>query len=95
MKKNVTYLWIMYVSQDIPGNLNFDLERVTSTTHAIRVYRDFCRAVGAEECSASLYPYSAEAWAEAKEFSDAGCPFDYPSYLMERGSRGGVKVTSA
>lgn len=39
-----------------------------------------------------VYPYTSENWEDAMDFKDAGCPFDYPSYLVETGVRGGVSV---
>lgn len=86
------YRWIMYVSQNTPGNLSFTLERVTSLDAARFAYADYCRAVYTDECSATLYTYTDEAWAEAEDFRDTGCPFDYPDRLIERGPNGGIVV---
>lgn len=89
------YRYITYVSQDMPGNRSFDLERVTSLEAAKDTYRAFCEAVGADECTASLYGYSEEDWASAEDFRNTGIPFDYPWKLIERGPRGGVRVVEA
>lgn len=87
------YLWIMYVSQNIPGNQSFDLSRETSMVNAREAYVKFCDAVGTEDCSARLYVYSEESWASAEEYRKIGCPFDYPSVCIDRGPRNGVVIT--
>lgn len=87
------YEWIVYLSQHIPGSQSFDLQRARSINDARDQYEDFCAGVYSDDCSATLYAYSDEAWAEALDFRDVGCPFDYPDRLIERGARGGVKVT--
>lgn len=84
--------WIMYVSQNFPGNISFDLEQAMSLPHARAIFQDFCRAVGTDECSATLYAHTAEAWESAEEFRDTGCPFGYPDRIIERGPRGGIRV---
>jgi hypothetical protein len=95
MSNTTNYRWIMYVQQNIPGNVSFDLVRVQSLDAARVAFGDFCRAVYSDECSATLYPYSDEDWAEAESFRDTGCPFDYPSRIIERGPMGGIKVVNA
>lgn len=89
------YRWIMYVSQNFPGNMSFDLDRVSSIAQAKDAFREFCQAVFTDDCTATLYPYDDEAWEAADRFRDSGCPFDYPSLIIERGPRGGVRVTTA
>jgi len=89
------YRYIMYVSQNMPGNVSFDLSRVDSLDGARREYAKFCDAVGTDECSATLYAYSDDAWTSAEEFRDVGCPFDYPDYIVERGPRNGVRLSAA
>ena len=84
------YRWIMYISQNIPGNTLFDLQRVTSLDAARVAFADFCRAVYSDECSATLYAYTDEGWTEAESFRDTGCPFDYPDRVIERGPMGGI-----
>ena len=85
--------WIIYLSQNIPGNQSFDLQRATSIRDAQSRFEAFCYSVMSDDCVATLYAYSDEAWAEALDFRDVGCPFDYPDRLIERGARGGVKVS--
>ena len=89
------YRWIMYVSQNIPGNQSFDLERVSSIDKARDVFTKFCDDVGYDDCSARLYAYSDERWTEAEEFHGVGCPFDYPDRIVERGPSNGVIVSKA
>lgn len=90
--KTTNYRWIMYISQDAFSS-SFDLQRVTSLDAARVAYADYCRAVYTDECSATLYPYSDEDWETAEEYRNTGCPFDYPSKVIERGPMGGIKVT--
>ena len=87
------YQWIMYAQQNIPGNISFDLSRVKSLDEAKRALETFSRAVYCDDVSATLYAYSDEAWAEAEDFRSVGCPFDYPDRLIERGTRGAMKVS--
>uniref|UniRef100_A0AAU3I9F0 Uncharacterized protein n=1 Tax=Streptomyces sp. NBC_01393 TaxID=2903851 RepID=A0AAU3I9F0_9ACTN len=87
--------WIMYVSQNMPGNLSFDLHRVHSIAEARETFAAFCSAVGTDDCSASLYAYAPEDWASAEDFRTVGCPFDYPSMVIERGPRGGIVTANA
>lgn len=87
------YEWIMYLSQNIPGSLSFDLQRATSIRDAQDQFSTFCREVYSEDCHAFLYAYSDEAWAEAEDFRGVGCPFDHPDRLIERSRTGAVKVT--
>lgn len=84
--------WIMYLSQNTPDNITSEVTPVMSTDDAVRAFKEFCDAVGTEECTGRLYPWTVEDWQSALEFRDVGCPFDYPSYVVERGTRGGVRV---
>ncbi|MEV7814242.1 hypothetical protein AB0P05_26480 [Streptomyces flaveolus] len=90
MSNTTTYRWIMYVSQNIPGNTSFDLMRAASLEDAREQYRAYCEAVFSDDCSMTLYAYSDERWAEAEDFRDTGCPFDYPDRIIERGPNGGI-----
>lgn len=88
------YRWIMYTSQNIPCNQSFDLDRVSSLDEAREAFARFCDDVGYEDCSATLYAYSDEAWMKAEEFRNVGCPFDYPDRIVERGPMNGVIVST-
>ena len=89
------YEWIMYPQQnDLPG-ITGSVSRVRSIDEAKRQLEDFSRDTHHDDVSATLYAYSDEAWAEALEFYNVGCPFDYPDRLIERGARGGLKVSRA
>lgn len=80
--------WILYSAQD------FGTEEITvhsslkECEERIR-YNNSCTI----DCwNGRIYPYTEENWEDAMDFKDAGCPFDYPSYLVETGVRGGVSV---
>ena len=88
------YRWIMYTSQNTPGNVSFDLTRHASLKDAKSFFEDFCEAVGTNECRASLHVHDEQSWNEALEFIDTGCPFDYPDRVIECGPQGGIKVSN-
>lgn len=90
------YRWIMYLYTPMPGDTSVTLRRVTSLAAAKEELKEFERNSGFyDSCSAALYGYSEENWAEAEDFATSGCPFDYPAKLIERGPRGGIKVVDA
>ena len=90
------YRWIMYCHTPMPGDIGVHLYRVTSLQAAKDRVLEFERNSGfRDQCGASLYPYSEEDWADAEEFATSGNPFDYPSKLIERGPRGGLRVENA
>lgn len=90
--KTVTYRWIVYLSANIP-HAPEHLHRARSTQGAKDLFREFCKETGMDECTAWLYPYTPEGWADAEEFRAVGNPFDYPAALIERGPRGGARVS--
>lgn len=94
VSEGTVYRWIVYVQQNIPGDLSFTLSRVSSLEAAREAIAEFSRDVGYDDCSATLYPYSEDTWREAQEFEDVGCPFDYPDRIIERGPRGGWRVAN-
>lgn len=96
------FRWIMYLHA--PGGLGGDLKRVTSLSKAKYALVEYGRTSGYHQDltvygtygpTAVLYPYSEEDWAEAERMRDVGNPFDYPTYEVTSGPRGGVKVTRA
>jgi hypothetical protein len=90
------YQWIMYLHQNgFGGGMPGELQRVRSIDEARDAFETFCREVYSDDCSATLYAYSDDAWSSAEDFRNVGCPFDYPDRVIERGARGGVKVTRA
>lgn len=99
--KDTKYRWIAYYHHPLGG---FEVERHTNLYTAGRGLVDYCENTGfyydlqvngEYGCTASLYPFTEEDWAEAKEYEEIGCPFDYPSKLLKRGPRGGVSVINA
>jgi hypothetical protein len=87
------YRWIVYLHQPMGG---FEVRRVTSLDEAKDALYQWSRDVYVyEQASATLYRYSKEDWAEAEEYIEIGCPFDYPSKVMEFGPKGGIKVENA
>lgn len=98
MRRNNKFRWIVYLNQPMGG---FEVERATSLEGAKQLLRNYSRNTGYYHdlqvsgqygCSAALYPYSDKDWAEAEEYAEIGCPFDYPSRALEHGPRGGVRV---
>lgn len=91
--------WISYTMQNIPGNILSDVNYHHTLADARQAYIDYCDAVGTDECSMSLYYVPANEQEDmmsiARQFEDVGCPFDYPSKIVERGPRGGVKIVNA
>lgn len=87
---DAAYTWIMYMHFNGPS---FQLYRVPDlvTVKAIMNANDYFNGQGV---SASLYPYTGQDWREAVDFEDTGCPFDYPTKVVERGPRGGLKVSN-
>ncbi len=89
--------WISYTSQNIPGNQSFELDFHPTLGDAKATFKEFCEGVGTDDCIMTLYwcGGDAEMVKSAYDFALIGCPFDYPSKLVETGPRGGVKVTNA
>lgn len=89
--------WISYTMQNIPGNTLSDVDYHQTLSEARDAYVDYCCAVGTDECSMSLYWCGGdeEMISTARQFEDIGCPFDYPSKIVERGPRGGIKLINA
>lgn len=86
--------WIAYFHG--PFSHSFDIAAYPSLYEAGQGMKEYGRNTGFhEEATAALYPYSEEDWAEAQEYAEIGCPFDYPSKLMQFGPRGGIKVENA
>lgn len=88
----MTNRWIMYASQDMPGNTSARVTCHESLEWCKESLEQFSRAIHANDVSATLYPYSDDDWQEARNFEDVGCPFDYPSRIIERGPRGGLRI---
>ena len=86
--------WIMYASQNIPGNQSFRLTCHESLARCVESLDQFSRDIYADDVSAWLYVFDDESWYEARRYEDTGCPFDYPARLIERGPRGGWRVQS-
>lgn len=85
--------WIVYMHVDeLPGSNTFDIARVENGREAKEALSAFAKEHNAAAVGASLYPYSPEDWESAVEFRHAGCPFDYPSKLIEQGARGGFRI---
>lgn len=88
----MTARWIMYAQHNIPGVRPSDLTEQRSLESAKRELADYAEAVQYDDVLAVLYHWAPERWAEALEFKDVGCPFDYPDRLIERGPRGGFVI---
>jgi len=89
------YKWIVYLYDGVPGAIGGDLHRVYSLAGARDMFEGYSQySWVTSEASASLYPYSDEAWEDAVDYNP-GCPFDYPSKIMTLTENGGVKVENA
>jgi hypothetical protein len=87
------YRWIVYLREPMGG---FEVAPAESIEHAkIQLKGYSMNTFTYEQASATLYPYSEEDWAEAKEYEEIGCPFDCPSKVMSFGPRGGIKMENA
>lgn len=88
--------WIGYTQQHIPGNQSFTLGFYSSLNEAKDAYVAFCEGVGSDNCSMTLYYTGKDdsMFTLAKEYEPFGCPFDYPDRLIERGPRGGVRISN-
>lgn len=95
------YRWILYLYNPMGG---FEVTRVTSKLAAKLELIAYGRATGFYQDltvhgnygpTGALYPYTEESWADAEDYRGTGNPFDYPSYLVESGPRGGVRVIPA
>lgn len=90
------YRWIMYLHTPMPGDISVTLRRVASLRSALLELVNFELASGfIGRCSASLYAYSDQDWADAEEYATVGCPFDYPDKVIERGPKGGMTIVNA
>lgn len=88
--------WISYTSQNIPGSQSFELGFHPNLEDVKASFAEFCRAVDSTDCTSSVY-FAGEdqsMYDLAKEYEGIGCPFDYPDKMIERGPRGGIKVTN-
>lgn len=94
MPKTPRYRWIVYLYGGHPS-WGFEVERFTSLKQASERFFRYAIVPGYDRASACLYPYSEDDWQEARECASLGCPFDYPSKIMELGPRQGVKVENA
>lgn len=90
--------YIAYFGQGFPGEQAFQVSRYPSIAKLTEGFRSFASAVGRDyfdpygTANATVYAADDEqAWAEAERFADIGCPFDYPSFILSIGPRGGTK----
>lgn len=90
--------YIAYFHQGLPCESPPEPERYPCLREAIAAFRKFVRGTGRDyydpsgTARALLYLCgSAEEWAEAQKFAEIGCPFDYPSYILSIGPRGGIR----
>ncbi|MFB7782086.1 hypothetical protein ACFC1D_05160 [Streptomyces vinaceus] len=84
--------WIVYMYRGEEFSSAFGLVTAENGREAREALKEYVGTSTSSEASACLYPYTPENWASALEFKDAGCPFDYPSKLIERGARGAFRI---
>lgn len=93
-------MYIAYFAQGFPGEQASDPSRHASISALTAAFREFARAVGRDyydpygTACATVYAFSPEHAAQAREdaehFAGIGCPFDYPSFTLGIGKRGGT-----
>lgn len=81
--------WILYSGQDFGGEEITKHDSLAECRERVK-YNNSCTS---SYWNGRVYPYTEENWEDAMDFKDSGCPFDYPSYLVETGVRGGVSVS--
>ncbi|MFI2909481.1 hypothetical protein ACG2OD_14690 [Streptomyces sp. PDY-4] len=89
------YRWIVYMYQPGPGGMFGEITRAQNLRDALGALETYEREVYADGCTASLYAYSPEDWITAEDYRDVGNPFDYPSKVIERGPKGGMRIVNA
>lgn len=82
--------FILYVSNVIPGNVSFELITATGKLDAVQRVRQFADDTGMDAC-ATVYGFDSESWAEAQEYREIGCPFDYPMGTVDLTDSGTYK----
>lgn len=91
--KGPHYRWIAYFGASfVDGGL---AGRFVSLPRVVAELREFAEAIGADEPYARVYPCDDTAWAEALEYAEIGCPFNYSAKVIERGARGAWNVSNA
>lgn len=79
--------WIMYAFDSFGG---FRVTAHESLDWCKESLAKFSLNTGDYRVSASLYPYTDEDWKVAREYQNVGCPFDYPTKVIERGRLSGA-----
>lgn len=87
---------IGYFYSGFPGEFG-ELKKFTSLAQAKAEFREFKGHSWVTDCaSGSLYcGMNEDDWQSALEYESVGNPFDYPTYIIELGPRGGVKLEMA
>lgn len=63
--------------------------------NSVRAVRDYFADSDYDNASVYACLFDVDMWRSALEYRETGCPFDYPTYVMDRGPRGGVVVERA
>ena len=89
--------YVAYFAQGFPGEQASDPTRHASIGKLTDAFREFARAVGRDyydpygtACATVYAADDEQAWESAQEFAGIGCPFDYPSFTLGIGPRGGT-----
>lgn len=86
--------WIVYLYVNSPAG-SWDVVQAKNLREAVSALETWSEQMGTDDVSASLYPFTPDDWQSAMNFRDTGCPFDYPTKVIERGPRGGFSVKNA
>lgn len=84
--------WIMYAFTSFPGGQQFRVSTHESLEWCIESLAKFSKSTGDYRVSASLYPFDEKSWKVAREYQNIGCPFDYPTKIIERGILGAFRI---
>lgn len=97
MMQESRVFYVAYFDGGFPGQTSSDPTRHASIQACVAAFETYARETGRfyydayGTANAAVYACdSDESWAEAQRFAGVGCPFDYPSFTLAIGKRGGI-----